>query len=235
MRFNWTWLLLLPIFLAISCSDNPISSVNVNQEFIRTEYEWRYDENEETTTAYAFFYEIDTGNSRRQPLLLTGTSKVYCNGQELVESGAMEGLYEWTFQGRVDTGYFDWVDTDGWWYYNDAVLDPIYHPEELHPFQDDAAFNYTWNGLDIFENQEVSVNVRKVGGENNGDSFDVSSKQLGDDHIRLPKKRLKKLGVGTVIVRLEREWTPELQQSTFWGGGEMRVIYIPTDAYTQIE
>lgn len=202
--------------LLLAACDVLEPSENVNQDRIWTEYELRYDGNEDVTTATASFR---FGGSTGTPLELSEPSFVTVNGDELVmrvEPLTNVARYERDFAGLMPTATFEWVDTEGRPYVNDIALRSIAAPPTVGPIDNDASYELRWSGASLAAGEEVRAKLYRVFG---GAAFATfTQRSAGATSVILDRAQLQYIQPGEVTLVLERHTTRPLTERTEVGG-----------------
>jgi hypothetical protein len=202
--------LAIGLFVFSSCNREPSDAVD--QDRIFTTYELFYDANDDVTYARATFQFSSATGTR---LELVDPSEVLFEGSPLSWKPAL-AYYETELAGFVDSGTFEWTDTEGNSYTNTAEIFPIDFPDGgIDTVGRDAAYELTWEGdaVDAFMTINVTAN-----GENEGDAQAFSTANVGATSIILPKDKLEQIGVGPGTMTLGRTYSPALQEATGAGG-----------------
>jgi hypothetical protein len=201
-------------------------SENVNQDRIWVHYELFYNANEDITRARATFR---FGGITGTKLQLTDPSEVRFNGDVLPFKQGL-AYYEDELAGFVSEGTFEFVDLDDNQYTNDVYINSIEFPETFGPIDQNAAFELSWEGTALDDNELVSV---WLNGINEGDSQLFLQEGNGSTSIILGQNQLQNLPVGNTDAYIERTVSPAVQQAADVGAlitgkyrGDQRTVEI---------
>ena len=197
--------------LVIFSSCQRETSDNVNQDKIYTEYELFYNANEDKTYARAIFR---FSNALGTNLELADGSEVRFEGDVLTWKPVF-AYYEREYAGFKTSGTFVWDDLDGNSFSNAISINEIQYPLGIDSIGRDAAFELTWDGAPLANDESVTVTVN---GENEGDAKIFLTDNVGSNSIILDKDKLEGVGAGPGKIWMDRHYSPMLLQETSAGG-----------------
>ena len=203
---------MLLCFLALSfTSCIREESDTVDQDTIFTEYELFYNANEDKTYARATFKFSNVFGTK---LELAQGSEVSFNGERLTFK-ALLAYYEKEYAGFVDNGTFTWTDLEGNVYSNSISVKSLEYGEGITTISRDAAFELSWNGDPLGEDENITV---VVNGENELDAQTFITNDIDAQSIILDKDKLSRVGAGPGIIYLDWRYMPLLSEATSAGG-----------------
>lgn len=224
----------IKFFIALSCfailflaSCTREASNSVDQDRIFTVYELFYNANEDKTFARATFYFSNELGTR---LELAGDSRATFNGDPLTFNAVL-AYYEREYAGFVDSGTFDWVDTEGNTYQNTITVNPIEYAAAIDTIDRSASYELFWEEEPLSEEETVTVTIN---GENEGDARLFTTNDVGANSIILAKNLLEQVGAGPGTLLLERSFSPPIADAPGAGG---RIVgrYRPVNQMIQLK
>jgi hypothetical protein len=204
------------LFIALLCAItlfncNRESSADVNQDRIYTIYELFYNANEDKTFARATFrFSNEVGTL----LELSEPSQVTFNGDILTFNRVL-AYYEREYAGFVDSGTFEWTDTEENTFINSAQVNNIDYAATIDTIDRSASYELNWSGNPLAEDELVTLTIN---GENEGDARLFTTNDIGASSIILAQNILEQVGQGPGTLFLDRSFSPELLDATGAGG-----------------
>lgn len=189
-------------------------SEEVNQLWIYTNYEMKYESATDLTTVKANFRKT-TALGRQ--IKLTGGSNVRFNNQlipEITNSLTNVTYYELQIPGFVQQGTFTWTDADGRVYNNHAVMRTADVPTDLNNIPAGSDYEFFWWGESIANDDRVQLHFNVNGGPNKT----YTQETYPSESIVIPQSDLDEAAPGTAQLALERRHRPELTEKTLSGG-----------------
>jgi len=195
----------------ILSSCNSETSDNVNQDRIYTIYELFYNANQDKTYARATFrFSNEVGTL----LELSDPSMVSFNGDELTFNSVL-AYYEREYAGFVESGTFEWTDTEENVYQNTVEVHTIDYSGTIDTIDRSSSYELAWEGDPLAEDELVTVTIN---GENEGDARVFTTNDIGSSSIILSKNLLGQVGQGPGTIFMDRSYSPELLDATGAGG-----------------
>ncbi len=192
-------------------SCNREASESVDQDRIFTEYELFYNANQDKTFARATF---KFSNALGTKLELSQPSEVTFNG-EILTFNPVLAYYEKEYAGLVETGTFEWTDTEGNAFKNNIEIHSIDYANTIDTIDRSGSYELNFSGtpLEMLELVTVTIN-----GENELDAQVFTTNDSGSQSIILSKSKLEKIGDGPGTIIMDRSYIPLIQESTSAGG-----------------
>ncbi|MCI5081794.1 MAG: hypothetical protein MRY78_08885 [Saprospiraceae bacterium] len=192
-------------------SCNREASESVDQDRIFTEYELFYNANQDKTFARATF---KFSNALGTKLELSQPSEVTFNG-DLLTFNPVLAYYEKEYAGLVETGTFEWTDTEGNVFKNNIEIHSIDYANTIDTIDRSGSYELNFSGtpLEMLELVTVTIN-----GENELDAQVFTTNDSGSQSIILSKSKLEKIGDGPGTIIMDRSYIPLIQESTNAGG-----------------
>ncbi|MCB0683851.1 MAG: hypothetical protein KDC32_23540 [Saprospiraceae bacterium] len=222
--------LFLSLFATLLLSLNSCvreSSDSVDQDRIFTDYELYYNANEDKTYARATFR---FSNALGTKLELAAPSEVTFDGDLLTFNQAL-AYYEKTLAGFVQSGVFEWKDTEGNVFTNTISINEIGYPVELDTIVRSGSYDLIWTGDPLGDHENVTLTAN---GENEADAQLFFTNDTGAQNIVLGKDKLEKIGAGPGTLFMDRRYQPALSQAT-GAGGLLTGRYRPENAEVVFE
>jgi hypothetical protein len=219
-KTNFLWIIIvITLFSVSSCHKE--NSEDVNQNRIYASYEVFYNANEDKTYARASFR---FGNATGTLLELTSPSEVRFNNELLSFKPALV-YYEKDFAGMIQSGSFQWKDTDGNSFTNSINFHPINYPANIDTIHRNAAYEFFWQGDSLVANELVTLTINGV---LEGDAQIFTQTNINSKSIILAMNRLQLLGEGQGQLWLDRNYSPALTEKTS-AGGTINARYRPVN------
>lgn len=200
----------------------------VDQDKIFSQYLLRYDESTDVTSATATF-RFNNASGTRLQLSEPSTIQVDNNGMDW---NSEEGNYEADFSGFKTSAQFDWVDLDGNSFSNEVSIVDVAFPDSISDLSySDSISYFTWQGtapLDSFELIRLTID-----GPGDTDRRSFLANELGATEIIIDSVSLSQIDTGQVTLILEKQFSPELQESNSAGGTGIG-SYIPVSRNTDL-
>ena len=216
---------LTAFFLFCSCERE--NSEDVNQDRIYTDFELFYNANHDITYARAVFR---FGNALGTLLQLSEPSEVKFNDEILSFKPAL-AYYEKQFTGFVDSGSFEWKDTEGKIFVNSISVNTIDYPGDMDTISKSFAFELIWDGESLKENESVVI---AMNGVIEGDAQIFTQNAVNSTSIILAKNQLEILGHGNATMWMDRTLGNILDQKTS-AGGKISARYRPLNKTIYID
>lgn len=209
MKAKFFFLPLLTGLLLFSC--NRELSNTVDQDRIFTVYELFYNANEDKTYARATFHFSNELGTR---LELADPSKVAFDGDPLTFNPVL-AYYEREYAGFVQSGVFEWTDTEGNLFRNSVEVRPISYAADIDTIARDGSYELFWGGGPLLAKEIVTVTIN---GENEQDAQVFATNNQGANSIILAKDKLEKIGHGPGTVFMDRSFIPAISEAPGAGG-----------------
>jgi hypothetical protein len=204
----------------------------VNQNRIWTDYELRYDGSRDLTIASSTFR---FGGSTGTLLELSGGSEVRVNGwsmSKVVQPLTNLTYYERAFAGRLTSGTFLFVDTEGTAYQNTIAPRFIDFPGgTLGPLDNDASYEMFWEGPALGVGEEVQLVVYRL--EGGVDLAVFHQREYGARSIILDRGQLQHVEPGVARLSLQRTVFGVPAERTD-AGGRIRATYSAPDVAVHV-
>ncbi|MCB0569117.1 MAG: hypothetical protein KDC66_05115 [Phaeodactylibacter sp.] len=200
----------LALGLSLFSCNRELSS-SVNQDRIFTVYELFYNANEDKTYARATFH---FSNELGTKLELADPSKVTFDGDPLTFN-AVFAYYEREYAGFVQSGSFEWVDTEGNPFSNTIEIHDIGYGAGIDTIGRSSSYELAWSGAALAANEIVTVTIN---GENEQDAQVFATSNIGANSIILAKDKLEKIGHGPGTVYMDRSYIPTIADAPSAGG-----------------
>jgi hypothetical protein len=218
--------------MALAACDAVEPSEYVNQNRIWTDYELRYDGSRDLTVATSTFR---FGGSTGTLLELSGGSEVRVNGwpmAKIVQPITNLTYYERTFAGRLTSGSFLFVDTEGVAYENAIAPRFIGFPAgSLGPLDNDASYELYWEGPALGVGEDARLVLYRL--EGGVDLAIFHQREYGARSIILDRGQLQHIEQGVVRMSLERTLSAVPAERTD-AGGRITATYAAPDISIQI-
>lgn len=183
-------------------------------------YEVEYNAAENKTITRAFFRKNDENG---EFLELTNGAEVRVNGETLSRDSDNSATYYATFNGHVDTNYYEYADKDGNIYTNEFYLsevEPIDFLSNPGPFNMFSNYKVSWDGPPVGENETVIFQI----GYEDGKVKTITVNKEGTDYVDLDDKILMEVGPGEARMKIFRLIEQSLKD-TNEAGGRVQLIY----------
>ena len=211
---------LIYLFSLTSCIRE--NSDAVDQDRIFTVYKLFYNANEDKTYAQATFR---FSNALGTKLELASPSTVRFNGNELTFQPLL-AIYQKEYAGYLDSGTFEWEDTNGKLFTNSVHIIDIDYPEMLDSIDSANSYELVWQGTPLSQGEKVTVTIN---GNLEGDAKIFSTDDLNAKSIILEKDKLSTIGKGEITLWMDRDNNVGLAEQTS-AGGIISGVYRPENA-----
>ncbi|MES2593190.1 MAG: hypothetical protein V4608_15010 [Bacteroidota bacterium] len=213
--------LMIMMFAFTGCDKE--DSDSVNQDKIYTAYEFDYDKNTDITYARVWFR---FGNILGTPLELKSPATITFNGNAMPFKSSLS-YYELKIPGNLTaTGNFVYTDLSSNIFTNTITMaKAISLPATINTIQRSTNNQLTCVGDSLGASETFKT---KVMGPGNADAQYFTTTGVGAQSVTLLSSQLTLVSAGTGSIKLERQYSPALQQKTLAGGSI-------TSCYTALE
>ncbi len=201
-----------------ACQDDEETSVDAKNYYQAYELEYNAAENE--TIARAFFKKKDPEG---EFLELTNGAEIRVNETLLSRDTESSAAYYTSFNGLVDTNYFEYADKNGTVYTNEFYLSdvtPIGFTPNTGPFNVFSSYDVEWDGPPVRENEAVYFQI----GYEGGGVQTIKIDKVGENSIDLEDKVLMEVGRGDAQMVIYRVIQQTLED-TNEAGGRIQMLY----------
>lgn len=202
--------LLLTLFSGIFAACQKDRIANINQDKIYIDYQLYYNEDNQITTVSVLFKKKDNNGSL---LKLSSKSKISFNDDVLPYNSELS-CYQKEINGKIETGTFTWIDSNGKHYVNTIALSPIeiINPDTVYKSSD---YSLQWQGSSLNTGETIYFILN---GKSGGVPQLLSLDGVGKNTLVITKETWSALNVGELEVIAERIKVSDPQQKTQAGG-----------------
>jgi len=208
----------LGLLFATACIKQDDTTVDAKNYYQAYEVEYNVAKNK--TITRAFFRKNDNSG---EFLELTNGAEVRVNGEILSRDSDNSATYYATFNGHVDTNYYEYADKVGNIYTNEFYLsevDPIGFLANEGPYNMFSNYEVEWNGPPVRENETVIFQI----GYQDGNVKTITINNVGTDYVDLNSRDLMEVGAGNAQMKIFRMIEHPLED-TNEAGGRVQLIY----------
>lgn len=208
-------LLCILIFSLLFASCSTEESADVNQDRVQMSLKLEYNANDQKTNCSATFR---FGEGFGTLLELTPPASVRFNDQEMYfDEDLLMSSYKWTFNTKVETGTFEYIDVDGKVFINTVSLPAAISPKaDFNTLSKSKMNEIPFIGDPLLADEELEIIIDYSTQSESGTTLFIFGP--GESPILSPAD-LESIPLGNATLSLTRSRSRDLDQGTSAGGG----------------